>query len=256
MSARRLAIATGLTVAATYVASALLSGHLSPIARRPLLDGLAPPAPYRWVEPPPELAASNVVPEPQEFRVAVGRAGSDTAVLTTSDAQVTVVLAEGAFEAAAGQRAVTVRIEPLAPSAVEAPDPPRRIAGNVYRVQAAYRPSGDPAPLTIGAQVILTYPQLANVHGGHEVVVSSDGASWTALETSDFPNIVQVDATTDVLAYVAVTAPPATSPSPTRGGVVPVATIAIAASIAVLVIALVVVLRPGASGRRPPTRPR
>ena len=48
----RRALATGAGIALLYVALAVLSGHLSPLARRPLLDGFAPVPQYRWVSRP------------------------------------------------------------------------------------------------------------------------------------------------------------------------------------------------------------
>jgi hypothetical protein len=50
----------GLAAAATFVLGAWMSGALSPLARRPILDGAAT-LPYRWVSPPPDLASTNKV---------------------------------------------------------------------------------------------------------------------------------------------------------------------------------------------------
>ena len=58
----RRALLFGLGAAVLYVAGTALSGSLGPLARRPLLDGFAPPQPYRWVSPPPNLAAGNKPP--------------------------------------------------------------------------------------------------------------------------------------------------------------------------------------------------
>ena len=123
-----------------------MSGHLSPLSRRPLLDGLAPPTAYRWVEPPPELAATNQKPTPGTFTVKLGNGGSKTAVFTTDDAQVTVILPEGSFADAEGQRSVQVTVDPLA-GALAQPDDPLNVVGNVYLVEATYQPSGDAARL-------------------------------------------------------------------------------------------------------------
>ena len=76
MRVRSLALGAGVAIALVYTATAVLSGHLSPLARRPLLDGLAPPTAYRWVQPPPELAATNQKPTPGRFVVKLGNAGS------------------------------------------------------------------------------------------------------------------------------------------------------------------------------------
>jgi hypothetical protein len=260
---RRLGLGTGAAVVVAYVAAAVLSGHLSPLARRPLLDGLIPPTPYRWVDPPPELASTNVEPASQTFEVALGERGSETAVLTTADAQVTLILPKNVFPAAPDQRAVSVRIEPLAASAVDEPDPPLLILGNVYRLEAAYRPSRDLAAFGGEARVVLVYPRIANDHGGHEILVSHDGRSWRGSETNDLPSIQQADAAIASLGYVTVGGRP---PSPTASSAPgasssTAATIGIVAGLLVLAVGTAVVLWPsrrrptGATGSRP-TRSR
>jgi hypothetical protein len=241
-------VAAGVVVAALYAASAAVSGHLSPLARRPLLDGLAPPTPYRWVDPPPELAGSNRAPTPATFRAQLGNEGSRTAVFTTDDAQVTLILARGTFASAPGERFVEITVEPLAPSAVAAPEAPLRISGNVYLLEAAYRPSGDPAALEIDTRVVLTYPLLSNDHGGHAVVLSTDGERWTAVDTNDLPSIQQADGPIDALGYIAVAGTPAAAASPGGGedGGSATATIVIVAALIVLAAGAAVALR----GRR------
>jgi hypothetical protein len=215
---RRRTLAAGLAAAALYLSGAALSGHLSPLARRPLLDGLAPPTPYRWVEPPVELVTSNEPPSSGRFKVRLGAEGSRTSVMTTDDAQVTWVAPKGAFAFAEGQRAVEITIQPLAPSAFAEPEPPLEIAGNVYLLEATYRPSGEPAPLAASTTIILVYPLLSNDHGGHAVLASETGDDWTTLETSDLPSIQQADAELAMVGHVAVARTGSTSPSPSAGG--------------------------------------
>jgi hypothetical protein len=250
---RRRAALAGLAVAAAYAALAAWSGHLSPLARRPLLDGLVPPAPYRWVEPPPELAADNVAPARQSFAVPLTDAGSETAVLTTDDAQLTVIFAEGSFAAADDQRSVQVRVEPLGPSAVSAPEPPTLIVGNVYLVDATYEPSGDPAPLRVETRVVLVYPLRLNDHSGHEVLVSRRGTSWRAVESNDLRSIQQVDGTVRTLGHLAVGGLPVSataSPSPgADDGGMSVAAFVIVAALVALTVGAVAALLPARSSR-------
>ena len=241
------ALAAGIAVGSLYVASAILSGHLSPLARAPVLDGLPPATAYRWVDPPPELADTNLEPTPGSFRVQLAGEGSRTAVFTTDDAQVTLILPRGAFAAAPGQRVVDLTVEPVAPSQVADPPRPEQIRGNVYRLAAAYGPSGDPAPLAIDARVVLVYPLLSGDHGGHDVLVSRRGRTWTAVDTNDLPSIQQADGPVDVLGFIAVGARPATSPSASpavEAGGSPVATIVIVAALVVLAVGAAVALRP------------
>jgi len=250
---RRVALVMGILVVGMYAASSALSGHLSPLARRPLLDGLVPPTAYEWVDPPPELASTNLAPARQDFQVDLGDAGSRTAVLTTGDAQVTLILPRGAFAGAPGQDSILVRIEPLAASEVDAPAEPGQILGNVYLLEATYRPSGEPAALAANSRVVLVYPLVANDHGGHEVVVSVDGATWDAADTNDLPSIQQADAAIDTLGYVAVSATnvsPTASPggSTEGGGRSNAATIGIVAGLIVLAIGAAIALRPNRPG--------
>jgi hypothetical protein len=250
---RRRALAGGLVAAALYASGAAFSGHLSPLARRPLLDGLAPPTPYRWIEPPVELVPTNEPPTPGRFKIRLGPEGSRTSVMTTDDAQVTWIAPKGAFAFVEGQRAVEITIEPLAPSAVAEPEPPLEIAGNVYLLEATYRPSGDPAPLAKDSTIILVYPLLSNDHGGHAVIASETRDEWVALETSDLPSIQQADAELDVVGYVAVarTGSPSPSPAASEGGS-PVGTILVSSAIAVLTFVAVYLIF---GARRPSRRP-
>jgi hypothetical protein len=256
-------IAAGLAVVAFYAASAWFSGQLSPLARRPLLDGIAPPTPYRWVDPPRELASTNLEPASGTFRVELGNRGSLTAVLTTTDAQVTLILPKGSFAPAEGERAVEVEVEPLAVSAVEPPPPPLEVLGNVYRLRANYVPSGERADLAANARVVLSYPFSTGAHPRNTIVHSTDGATWTTVDTNDLPSIQQADAPIDAFGYVAVArdTSASTSPGPGSDESSPVATIAIAVGLVVLAVAAAVTLR-GSSrrkdgGERPggPSRP-
>ena len=89
------ALAAGLVLGVAYVALAAASGHLSPLARRPLLDGLGPLMPYRWVSPPPEVA-DNEPPSPATFELPVRNGRTAPDVVVTPDAQVTMILDRGA----------------------------------------------------------------------------------------------------------------------------------------------------------------
>lgn len=249
MRVRSRALGAGVTVVIAYAATAILSGHLSPLSRGPLLDGLAPPTAYRWVDPPPELAATNQKPTPGTFTVDLGSSGSKTAVFTTDDAQVTLILPAGSFADAEGQRSVEVTVEPL-PGATAHPDDPLRVVGNAYLIEATYRPSGDAARLANPANVVIVYPLLANDHGSHSIIWSRSGERWKALETDDLPSIAQAGADIDELGYLSVAGQPS---SPTAGsgtlGASSVATIAIVAGLIVLAVIAAALLRRGSSSR-------
>ena len=217
--ARRRALAAGVAVAAVYLGLAALSGHLSPLARRPLLDGFAP-VNYRWVSPPPELAETNEAPVGGEFTLPLAPGGSQPDVLATDDAQITLIPIRGTFPPAAGQRQVHLTITPMDPAVVQGgPDPPLEIVGNVYRVEATYEPSGRPidAPAK-PLETIVVYPLPPNVHATtHAVVASSDGSAWGVSEGVDTPGNQQVEGPVETLGFIAAAGdvqPGAAGPSP------------------------------------------
>jgi hypothetical protein len=251
VTVRSRALGAGLAVALVYLAAAVLSGHLSPLARRPLLDGLAPPTAYRWVEPPPELEATNQKPTPGTFDIELGNSGSETAVFTTGDAQVTLILPEDSFADAQGERSVEITVEPVAPSSVAEPEPPLRLVGNAHLVEAAYRPSGDAAELASVATVVLVYPLLANDHGSHSMILSRTGDTWRALDTDDLPSIQQAGADIDELGYLAVAGQPSSrTGAGTDEAGTSVATIAIVAGLIVLAVLATVLLLSSRKPRR------
>jgi hypothetical protein len=202
---RRRVLAAGLAITFAYLALAALSGHLSPLARLPLLDGISPAAPYHWVAPPPELAVGNVPPAAGNFDITLGERGSRAGVFTTGDAQATLILTAGTFPAAAGQDHVHLVLTPLDPATVGAPDEPLQIIGNVYRAAATYEPSGDRVrSIRTPLEVILLYPLTPNAHAtSHAVVSSPDGRTWTTSQGSDSPAIQQTEGPVDTLGYVA-----------------------------------------------------
>jgi hypothetical protein len=255
-------IAAGVAVAAIYTVSAWVSGQISPLAGRVLLDGGTPPTPYRWVDPPPELASTNLEPASATFPVELGNRGSLTAVLTTTDAQITLILPKGSFPPAEGAREVEVSIEPLAASAIEPPPPPLEILGNVYRLEATYVPSDEPAELAAEARVVLVYPFSSGVHPGHTIVHLLDGRTWTTADTNDLPSIQQADAPIDALGDVAVTRDPTATVPPglTRDESSSVATIVIVGGLIVLALGAAYVMfwspRSGPSpSSNPPGKP-
>ena len=207
MTRTRLAAGSAVVIAAAYVLTAMVSGHLSPLTRRPVLDGFAPPALYRWVEPPAALAASNLKPASGRFTVQLDpQAGSEPTVLTTTDAQVSVVLARGTIPPHSGFTRAVVTVTPLAPRQT-AVSTAFSIAGNVVRIQAAYAPGGPPVDaVRTGGQLVLFYPPaLDNLHHDHAILYSPDGVgSWRELLSQDAPAQQQVLATITRLGYFTV----------------------------------------------------
>jgi hypothetical protein len=218
----RRALAWGLGAAVSYVALGALSGHLSALARRALLDGIGPPQPYRWACPPPSLASANKRPSMGSFTIDLSpQTGSQPGVFSTNDLQASIVFADGAFPAAPGQSSIHFAITPLCSSAAAQPPAGMVIAGNVYRLEATLMPSGQ-AERTIASssQFVLSYPSIPNpATSRHTLLFSPDGMSWQPV-SGTIDSIAQQQALANVrmLGYFAVGATPGAGPSGTPRG--------------------------------------
>ena len=238
----------GVGIVVLYLAGAAVSGRASILARRPLLDGLAPPTPYRWVNPPPEQAANNKPPASTRFTVELTPQGSRLGAFSTSDGQINLVLSEGAIPARPGQTGVEVAVDPVDPATLGPAPAGLVVAGNAYRIQASYRPSGRKVE-TLGGQssVGLVYPLLATAvadPGGHVVVSSGDGRAWERLPSTDTPGTHQVSAGLRRTGYVQVGVAPASGGSGGSGGSDPRTRILLLGTgIAVVIVAAALLLR-------------
>ncbi len=202
---RRRALAFGLVAVAAYAALAGLSGRLSPLARGPLLDGIGPPQAYRWVSPPPDLAATNVPPSSGVFHVPLDPNGSRAEVFVTSDNQATVIVPAGSFDLKAGQIEVVMKVDPIDPATLSAPGKGLSVFGNAYRILATYEPSGDAAPLATPLDVVLLYPVTTNLHSStHTIFASPDGTAWEKQAGSDSLAQQQAEGPLPALGYAVV----------------------------------------------------
>jgi hypothetical protein len=253
----RLVLLAGVGIVVLYLAGAVVSGRASILARRPLLDGLAPPTPYRWVNPPPDLAAGNKPPASTRFTVELTADGSRLGAFSTSDGQLNLVLSEGAVAARPGQTGVEVAVDPVDPATLGAAPSGLVVAGNAYRIRASYRPSGRKVEALGGqSSVGLVYPLLATAvadPGGHVVLSSADGRAWEQLPSTDTPGTHQVSAGLMGTGYVQVGVAPAQgSGSDPRDRILLLGT-----GIAVVIVVAAVVLRLRERSRAgPPSRGR
>ncbi len=216
---RRKALVAGLVFMTVYATSALLSGHLSPLAKGPLLDGIGPPQPYRWVDPPPDLAATNQPPSSGVFHVPLDPNGSRPEVFVTSDNQITIVVPQGAFPLKAGQIEIVLKVTPLDPATLASPGANVSVFGNAYRLQATYQPSGARVDLKLPLDAILLYPVTPNLHASvHTLYTSPDGKTWTAQEGSDSLAQQQAEGPMPALGYVMVAGKPGASTVTPAGG--------------------------------------
>ena len=260
--ARRGALWLGLAAVAVYLVGAAGSGALSPAARRPLLDGLAPPSPYRWVKPPAALAGQNKPPAAGTFEVPMRAKGSGLGAFSTSDGQYNVIFGENAFSPSRGQTTVVADVTPLDPGSLGPVPTGLLAAGNAYRLRARYAPSKRPIQAFAGevnATLIYPLPGLP-ISAAHTLLYSRDGRAWVTVDTSDAPGPHTATGRLPGPGYLLVAVPPAPAYPDAAGGRLRwlLALILLGA-----IIAAVVYHRRRAGARRPPpqgrpaqTRPR
>jgi hypothetical protein len=245
-------------VIAAYVALAAFSGHLSPVSRGPLLDGTGPAQPYRWVNPPPALAASNKPPSSLVSSVPLTPDGSLTASFISSDAQITVIVVKGSFAAHGKDTSVRLDVTPEDPSTLGALGGGLEPFGNAYRIAATYLPSKTTVTsLAHPLDVVLLYPATAELHAAqHALLFSPTGEAWTQADSKDIALQQQVEAKSPVLGYVVVGGVPSpvpitVSPGTTSGGRTTTVVIGlVVAAVCLLLVGLGLMLR--SRGNRPP----
>lgn len=175
---KRREAAVGLAAAAAYLAAAAALTGTGRLPVLPLYDGLAPPEPYRWVKPPPELAQGNQRPLAGSRSLAVTPSGSETGSVSTGDGQAAIVVPAGAFPPGPGETLVRVSITPVDPAALGPPPDGMRFDGNAYRVEAFSGFGPDPAMLVQTATIVLRYPV------GATAILRRSGSGWTELPST------------------------------------------------------------------------
>lgn len=178
MSKRRFVIIAA-AVLGCYLAAAGATGALSGRHVLPLFEGIGPPPPYQWVNPPRPFATGNTKPAPASTDIAFKAGQSAQASAFTSDGQCVVNFNAGVFAVHTGDTSVRATITPLDPATL-GPVPPGLAAdGNAYRIELSYRPSSTPIDsITMPGSISLVAP-----NPGQVLLYSSDGQSWTKLTT-------------------------------------------------------------------------
>jgi hypothetical protein len=166
-------------------ATASVSGHHI----LPLFEGIGPPSPYQWVNPPPAFAASNVKPKAGSIDLAL--TGPRQPQFSASpDGQCLLSVPAAAFSPHDGDTKITVTVTPL--DAATLGPLPRGVAadGNAYQIDLAYQPSKTPLPsLAADGNVVLTAPHQAN-----SMLYSADGRTWTSLPIQPFGDPTMIGA--------------------------------------------------------------
>lgn len=255
---RRRALIAGTCAVGVFLAGAALSGWLSPLARRPLLDGLSAPPPYNYVNP-PAGAQSRKQPASGTFDVKLTAAGSKTDVFATGDVQFTLVAERGMAAPNDADVSAVLEAEPLDPATTGPLPDDLEPQGNVYRLRGSYEPSGRALRrFSAPSQVILAYPAQPGMHQEHTLLFSSDGTRWEPLKTTDVPNLQQAGADIQAPGSIVVAAPPAAgiapSPSGGGGGGIPVVAWVILASVVLIGLGLATrfLSRGGTNASTPP----
>ena len=177
--------------------------------------------------PPPELETTNQAPSAGRFKLPLTAQGVGTQVVFTSDSQVTVVIDEGSIgpapDSASGRAADRSGRSGRARGRPATASNPSATRTSSVR---SYLPSQDPvAGLDRPLQVILLYPATSTLHANtHDLLHSTDGETWQALETTDTPGQQQVEAQVPDLGYVMVAGVPSpvtASPPPAQAGARP-----------------------------------
>lgn len=203
---RRRVAAAGVAVALTYVVAAAVSGSLSPLARRPLLDGVHSPTPYNWVQQPPNEQGSGKPAVAADEKVTLTATGTPQTIVATGDQQVNLSLPPNAIPAN-GKKTLEVKIEPISPDQSGPAPEGFQFRGNVYRVALRTAPGGAGVQtLAVPGQISLRYPAPtpALLTAKHDLLFSSDGQVWRALGGDDQHGTLQLTAPfTDVGYYAA-----------------------------------------------------
>lgn len=135
-------------------------------------DGIAPPAPYRWVSPPPEFRSGNQQPLSGHQQVKVGTNDKvDPATVFTQDGQASISFTPGAFVTPPDKSPVTIDIKPQPVY----PDPGSvHLSTNVYCVTAT-------SSLAPGQQVLVTlqYPSALPAPSG--VYAYQNSGPWQSI---------------------------------------------------------------------------
>jgi hypothetical protein len=135
-------------------------------------DGIAPPQPYRWVSPPPELRATNLPPQSGHGTVRVGAQGTvDPGNVFTQDGQAAMSFLPGTFATPAGNAPVTLDIQPQA--TYPAPNG-FRLATNVYCFTNS-------SPLLAGKDPLVTLQYATTTAAPTDVYEYVAGAAWQKL---------------------------------------------------------------------------
>lgn len=189
-------------VAALYVVAALFSFRAGLLPGRPLYEGFAPPAAYRWVKPPPEVAKGNLEPLPANGTLRFAGKNSPPFNLNTPDGQAALILPPGAVDVPAGEGSLTLTMTPLDAQTLAPAPKGMTYDGNAYRITAAYSSTGEPARFLAtscpsGEQVNTCLTVVLRYALGAKGIYRLDADAWKPLTSTVTASALQVFADVD-----------------------------------------------------------
>ncbi len=167
-----------IALALGVVAAAMLHGRS---AAPPVYDGIiVPPEPYRWVSPPPNLAAGNKPPQSGEATLPIQNGQVSGGGVQTGDNQVIIFFGPGTFKAPPGATGVKCSIVPdrNPPAALSGAE----IRGNVYKVTCEGEPGAGPVTVDTNYHLTMRFPP-----GAFQEIQYYDATAWRALPTLRAP---------------------------------------------------------------------
>jgi hypothetical protein len=171
----------GALAALGYLAVLLLTRVALPGGARPLYDGFAPPAPYRWVNPPAALKSNNQAPVGGNGHVERSDGKDASLAFETTDGQASLTAEIATLGLTAADTGADGQLVPLDPTSYGPLPGGQAPSGNVYRVTILARPSGrEISTLVKPASLSL---ELAN-SAGTSLYTSRDGKTWRKLPSS------------------------------------------------------------------------
>jgi hypothetical protein len=200
---------------ALVTAAACLYFGAAWVAAPGFFDGIAPPEPYRWVSPPPELRSGNQPPLSGHLDVRVGANGQvDPGAAYTGDGQAQLAFVPGAFAPPSGG---TVSID-VTPVSTYPPPSEFALSTNVYLITAN-------SNLQQEALVQLRYPDGRPAPANLYTAPQSGGA-WHSLASTGNSAPFVISARTKSLGYFAAgyssAKPPANAPKVGGGQTLPI----------------------------------
>jgi hypothetical protein len=187
---------SGLGAVALYVAVALWGPGI-PAGIPLLFDGLGPPVPYRYVDPPSDLADDNLEPLEATGEIGLTEEGSRPTAVGTGDGQMQVIVPGDSFSPREDEELVVVQILPRALPADPEPGGDLSLVGNSYEVSAVYGESGEEAELRRDVTIVMRYP----IHA--DELLRLDGSQWSTLESQRSEPSLQIFGDTDRLGLFA-----------------------------------------------------